>query len=439
MQRKFIGVLVAILVVAVGVWLGILLLKASRESDTTAAPVVRAELSDRARTGNTTAPGATGSGEARENELNGGSRSGGDPATENPPYDLTEPGELLVANPPSGFATAATQMGFTILEVVDLRQIEMEVYRIAPPRNVETTEAQRRLAARFPGIAVDTHRLYQAQALWEYHDQTARPLAGWPESTEACGVGVRIGQIDSSVDTEHPALRGQRVEFRSFHKKNRRPGPADHGTAIASILVGKPAWGGLLPGAELVAANIFEFNRAGKVIASGLGLLKAVDWMVEKRVQVVNLSIAGGDNRVVRQAFDKARAKGLVLVAAAGNWGSETRPAYPAAYRDVIAVTAFDSRHRIYKKANRGAYIDFAAPGVRIYTAVSRGGRVMSGTSFATPFLTVLLAVQIEAGVPRQPSTLRGILAKRVLDLGEPGKDKIFGWGEVKLHPKCPR
>ena len=328
-------------------------------------------------------------------------------------------------------------MGFAVLEVTQLRELEMAIYRVAIPRGTKVPEARKLLASRFPGVAIDAHRVFETQGVKEYKKQTARPIAGWPAASVSCGAGIRIGQIDSPVDTSHPALKGQRIEFRSFHKESRKPGPADHGTAVAAMLVGKPAWGGLLPGAELMAANMFEVNEAGKVIGSGMGLLRAIDWMAQKGVQVVNLSVAGGDNKVVRKAFQKAQEKGLILVAAAGNWGSAKRPAYPAAYRDVIAVTALDQKRRIYKKANSGAYIDFAAPGVRIYAAVPRGGRVMSGTSFATPYIAVLLAMHIEAGAPKSPGTLRQLLSGRVLDLGDPGRDDIFGYGIVKLRPKC--
>nr|MBC8157700.1 S8 family serine peptidase [Alphaproteobacteria bacterium] len=354
-----------------------------------------------------------------------------------PPNELVVPGELLIADPPEGFIRGAEQLGFKVLEVVQLRQLEMEVFRVATPSGMKVSDARKKLAARFPGISIDAHRVFETQGVKEYAKQTARPMAGWPKATVACGAGMRIGQIDSPVDISHPALKGQRIEFRSFHKKERQPGPADHGTAVAAMLIGKPNWGGLLPGAELIAANMFEVNETGKVIGSGMGLLRAIDWMAQKQVQVVNMSVAGGDNKVVRKAFKKARKKGLVLVAAAGNWGSANRPAYPAAYGDVIAVTALDKKRNIYKKANSGAYIDFAAPGVEIYTAVPKGGRVMSGTSFATPFITVLLAMSIEAGAPTSPAALRKMLSGRVLDLGNPGRDDVFGFGIVKLRPKC--
>ena len=424
MLYKVIGGLVAVLVIAVGAWFGLILWQDSQKPDPDASgPGTAAELADRADTAGS--------------RIDRGAGSSGSQTTQQAPYELTVAGELLVADPPQAFADAARQMGFSIIEVVQLRQLGMQVMRLEIPAGLSEEQARRQLAARFPGINIDTHRAYESQGLDDYQNKTARPIAGWPAASAACGGGVRLGQIDSPVDLSHPALEGQRIEFRSFHKEGRRLGPADHGTAVAAMLVGKPSWGGLLPGAELFAANMFEINETGKIVGSGMGLLKAVDWLAGKSVQVVNLSVAGGDNKVVRTAFDRAREKGLVLVAAAGNWGTDKRPAYPAAYRDVIAVTAIDDKQQPYKNANRGAYIDFAAPGVRIYTAVPNGGRMMTGTSFATPYLAVLLAMHIEAGAPKQPGTLRSLLAQRVVDLGDPGKDTVFGYGIVGLRPKC--
>lgn len=424
MLQKVIVGLVGTLAIVVAIWVGVFFWQSHKASTASSQAGVQADIPDRPDAKMPPPTGQAGRPASRVTDL--------------PPDQQVEPNELLVSDPPRGFAAAAESMGFTVIETTRLSQLGMEVVRLRIPAGTPLPEARRQLGARFPGVTIEAHQLFQAQASSEYQAQMARPIAGWPPSNEACGAGIRMGQIDSPVDTGHPALSGQRIEFRSFHTPSRQPGPADHGTAIASMLVGKPTWGGLLPGAELVAANMFEVNETGDVVGSGLGLLKAVDWMVEKQVQVVNLSVAGGDNQIVRKAFDKAREKGLILVAAAGNWGAEAKPAYPAAYRDVIAVTAIDRARNPYSKANHGAYIDFAAPGVQVYTAVPHGGRVMSGTSFATPYITVLLAVQVEAGAPRSPAALKEMLGPRALDLGAPGKDEVFGWGLVNLWPRCP-
>ncbi len=355
------------------------------------------------------------------------------------PDNEYEDGELLVSNPPRGFAEAISGMGFYVTENTRLETLGFSVLRLAIPSGMSVPQARKTLRAKFPGLSIDANHIFEAQGVADYLQNLPRALVNWRKGTPSCGGGIRLGMIDASVDINHPALKGQRIEYRSFHKTGRRPGPADHGTAVAAILVGKPKWGGLLPGAELVAANMFEVNEVGRVVGNGMALIKAINWMVEKQVQVVNMSIAGADNKIVHQALERAKAKGLVMVvAAAGNWGKKGNPpAYPAAYKGVIAVTAFDKGKKLYSNANVGSYIDFAAPGVDIYTAVPEGGRIQSGTSFAAPFVSVLVALKMERGALRGPDEMRKFLRKYSIDMGSKGKDNMFGWGTVNLQPKC--
>ncbi|MGZ8411020.1 MAG: S8 family serine peptidase, partial [Hyphomicrobium sp.] len=197
-------------------------------------------------------------------------------------------------------------------------------------------------------------------------------------------------------------------------------------------------WGGLLPGAHIAAAAIFEVNEQGKSIATARALLQAVEWMSEQGVEVINVSLAGPDNGIVRLATERALQQGLMLVAAAGNGASATERAYPAAYQDVIAVTAISADGKVYPYANRGPYIDFAAPGVRLWTAVPDGGRFQSGTSFATPYVTSMVALTLAGGADGNVEAVRSRLRQDVLDLGAPGRDDVFGWGLVRMQPTCP-
>ena len=357
------------------------------------------------------------------------------------PENLYEEGEVVVLDPPKAFRAKASQLGFSVVETVELEELSLLLYRLRIPPGSTVPQARRLLRGRFPGLTMDANHLFETQeaktSSQPHFKAHVRSLVGWNNYPDGCGKGIRLGMIDAGVDVKHSALTGQKVEFRSFHKKGRKPGPADHGTAVATIIVGKPEWGGLLPGAELKAANMFEVNESGRIVGNSVALLKAINWMAKTKVAVVNLSIAGTDNSVVRVAFNKARQKGLVMVAAAGNWGSGSKPAYPAAYEHVVAVTAFNDRKLIYTRANTGKYIDFAAPGVHIWTAVPGGGRFQSGTSFASPYIAVLMALEIAKGGGKSLNSLRGIMQRNIVDMGAPGKDQVFGWGFVHKAAKC--
>lgn len=353
--------------------------------------------------------------------------------------DPHEPGEVLVAEPPPNFENVVVSQGFRLVDMLQLRTLDLKILRLVTPPNVSAASAVQRLRQQFPGTTTDVNTLYELSQ--GFPESYARMLIGWPGVPENCGAGVHLGMIDAGVQADHPALAGTDMRYRSFHQEGRRPGPANHGTAVAAMMVGKPqpgkGWGGLLPGARLSAANIFQVGTNRKVAASARGLLEAIDWMAEREVDVVNMSIAGSNNKVVRQVVVKASARGLVLVAAAGNWGTATRPAYPAAYGDVIAVTAVDADRRIYEFANTGHYIDFAAPGVRVWTAIPGGGQYQSGTSFASPYVSVLTGLAVSRGHPRDPEAVRKTLRSRVVDLGPAGRDDVFGWGLVDIQPRC--
>jgi len=378
---------------------------------------------------------------------NGGPEGGGEEAAPDTPSGAQarfEPGEVLVVDPPEDLRRQLAQLDFSVIDEYRFSALDMGLLRLRVPPASTVPVALAALRLRFPGAVTDANHQYEpaagAVAGEALPASWVRSVIGWPSADSACGRGLRLGMIDATVDIDHPALVGQRVEFHSFHSHQRRPADADHGTAVAAILVGQPSdggWGGILPGAELLAANMFEFNEAGRLVGNAVALLKALDWMAQRRVQVVNLSMAGADNKALRFALERARKKGLIMVAAAGNWGTADQPAYPAAYDHVIAVTAFGSGGDIYRMANRGPYIDFAAPGVRLWTAVPTGGRYQSGTSFASPYVSAqVAAVSARAGVVNVLA-LRNLLREQAVDMGSPGRDDIYGWGFVDQAPNC--
>lgn len=356
------------------------------------------------------------------------------------PNTAFEPGEVVLVDPPTGFEDKIRPLGFQIAEHIRLATMGLSLVRVATPPNMSVPDAIRTLARELPGVTIDANARFDPSNGVGIDLASANPraIAGWEDLSPTCGKGLVIGQIDSGVDVTHPALQGSDITYQAFTKSGRQPGPPDHGTAIAAMLVGNAKWGGLMPGAKLYAANMFEIDETGNKVGSAVGLLKSVDWLMGLNVNAINLSIAGGDNEVVRKAFGMAQRKNVILVAAVGNWGSADKPAYPAAYEDVVAVTATKGAELIYSHANTGNYVDFSAPGVGIYTALpGGGGKPQSGTSFATPYITVMAAILAHAGKSPDAATLIRLLSSATRDLGKPGKDEIFGLGSVKARPVC--
>jgi len=160
--------------------------------------------------------------------------------------------------------------------------------------------------------------------------------------------------------------------------------------------------------------------------------------MVQKRVRVVNVSLAGDDNALMALAVRRASARGTVLIAAAGNAGPNAPPAYPGALPEVIAVTAVDQQGAVFAGANRGSYIAFAAPGVRIWVPTPDGqGRYETGTSFAAPFALGTAALEMMQGAPADADRLRERLAAKARALGTGGRNPTYGYGLVQASASC--
>jgi len=367
--------------------------------------------------------------------------------------------ELLVVNPPANFTDTIRRLNFTQIERFTFQGLGFAVARLRIPPGMSLPQARAQLGAELPGVIIDYNHRYDAsqdprrpgQSAGSAADQLkrggkimslAQAAIGWRDMPPTCGKGIKIGMIDSGVDTSHPVLKGQDIEFRSFHSDSASMGDSEHGTAVAALLVGKPAesgLGGLLPGATLKAANMFEKSSTGANSGNVVSLLRGLDWLVREKVSVINMSIAGGNNAALERGIAAATERSVLIVAAAGNWGRADKPAYPAAIEQVFAVTAIDNYDGVYEHANKGAYIDFAAPGVNMLTAAPGGGsKRQSGTSFAAPFITAMVALEIANGRGGRPAVVQSAMAKLAKDLGPVGKDAVYGIGEVQLTPKCP-
>ena len=279
---------------------------------------------------------------------------------------------------------------------------------------------------------VDLNHIYTAGAPVHHTVEGASPrnVLHFPAGMD--DLALRLGMIDSLVDTAHPALQKANIHSRAFATEGAVL-PAFHGTAIASIFAGRDTdYVGLAPSAELYAAAVFEQDAARGEIASTVSLVRALDWLISSGVDVVNISLAGPPNRLLEKALSRAAGRGVLILAAAGNGGPMAKPMYPAAYSSVMAVTAVDSHGRVFRLANRGDYVDLAAPGVGLLHARSGGGyATSSGTSFAVPFVATA-AARLRLLTPYED--VREALLSSVQDEGVPGRDDVYGYGVLRVN-----
>jgi hypothetical protein len=277
-------------------------------------------------------------------------------------------------------------------------------------------------------------------------------VIGWHDGLRACAEGLRIGIIDTGYDKNHKALAGIRATV-VMEVDDKPKAPDWHGTGVTALLAGNPASStpGVLPDAVYLIANAFFDNGRGAQVTDTVHVISALEALERAGAKLINMSMSGPRDQLVREKIrDMARNKGIVFIAAAGNGGPAAPPGYPAAYDEVIAVTAVDERLQTYPYANRGSYIDVSAPGTKIVTAYSGNQEVMaSGTSYAAPFVTAIAAVSYKASslpasisrgqVPFDPkgAILRAL---SIRPLGDDGaRNNQYGLGLAKAPTTaCP-
>lgn len=246
------------------------------------------------------------------------------------------------------------------------------------------------------------------------------------------GQGVKVAVIDSGIDRNHADIRRGITDHYDAAPKQGL-GVDAHGTAIAGIIRADGLAKGVAPQADILSVRAFFKSKGQKSAQSStVILLRAMDWVAKKRANVVNMSFAGAKDPSLSRAIDKLVERKVHLVAAGGNNGPDAPAAYPAAYEGVIAVTATDTNDKLYAKANRGNYIELAAPGVDVFVLAPKGTHSFStGTSMAAAHVSGLIALIVQQRRNLDQMAVREILISTAIDLGKPGFDAEFGAGRV--------
>jgi subtilisin family serine protease len=351
----------------------------------------------------------------------------------------SEPDELLILSPDLSHALQVQQFGQGLGLAVKRRSVlpglGLVVTTFRVPRDLLPVQLVQQLRTQAPDLWIDLNHRFTLQGENDTRRYPARMLA-WPDAAQDCGRGVRIGLVDGPLPGRHPALDGGTITRHSFVTRGVQAAPPEHALAVATLLVGRDGRG-LVPAAALFHAEVMRQRDKKHIDTTVDWLVQGLDWLVQQQVDLINLSLGGPQNLILAAAVQRVLDLEIAVIAAAGNLGATAEPLYPAAQEGVIAVTAIDAARRLYRHANRGEHIAFAAPGVDIWVPRGEGDAFVSGTSFAVPHVTALLAARRQSQ-PQVPWVQHlQALIDTAEDLGEPGRDALFGFGLPRAATVC--
>jgi len=205
---------------------------------------------------------------------------------------------------------------------------------------------------------------------------------------------ILIAVLDTGIDQSHEDLKGKVMAEVDFTDS---PTPDDihgHGTHVAGLIAASSNNSigicGVAPQCRLMNVKVADDKGRCQPSAVAEGII----WAVDNGASVINISVELREPLPeLEEAVDYAWNKGVVVIAAAGNDGSQL-PVYPAYYENCLAVAATRQNDTLAPLSNYGEWVDVAAPGFNIYSTLPDDSYdYKSGTSFATAYVSGLAAL----------------------------------------------
>jgi hypothetical protein len=309
-----------------------------------------------------------------------------------------------------------------------------------------------RIATHRP-LYAEPHYWYAAHTIPTPNDELYAPYqwniahintpSGWERTTGNNAVIVAV--VDTGVQLDHPDVQGRLVDgYNAIDPQSPPYDDVGHGTHVAGIIAAQTnndfGVAGLTWRTRIMPIKVLDAFGAGDAFAVADG----IRWATDHGAHVINMSLGNyAGARYLHEAIVYAYNRGVALIAASGNDESD-QPGYPAAYAEVLAVTATDETRQKAPFANYGAYIDVAAPGTHITsTYVPSVYATMSGTSMASPHVAALAALIKANDAQMTPAQTYARIMRTARDVAPAGIDAYTGAGVIDvaraLAPDAPR
>jgi subtilisin family serine protease len=248
--------------------------------------------------------------------------------------------------------------------------------------------------------------------------------------TQVSAEDVVVAVIDTGISRSHEDLTGRVIRGYDFANDDDNPEDDNgHGTHVAGIISAIDNSIGIVgtsPETKLIPIKVLDNSGSGYLS----NVVKGINYAVDNGADIINMSLgANTDSIILQRAIKRATDAGVIVVAAAGNSNAD-QCAFPARYNNVICVGATTISNKVASYSNRN--VDIAAPGQSIKsTFLNSQYTTLSGTSMATPFVSGTLALGRTACPECSNTQLNRYLNSTGVDLGDPGKDELFGNGLI--------
>ena len=313
------------------------------------------------------------------------------------------------------------------------------IAEVADPEMIESIEPD------YIMRAAGTNDSYYAADGW-YLDMINAPYV-WDKGM--FGDGVKVAVLDSGVYEKHPDFENTKftAEYNAVSNNTSVIDYEGHGTLVTGIIAASYNNGkyltGVMPNATIIPVKVMSSGSAKLSV-----IIKGINHAVANGADVINMSLGGVTNSTyLKDACDAAAAKGVILVAAAGNeandlyYGYANPIEYPASYDSVISVGSVGKTGAHSSSSNYNKYLDVTAPGERIHgpyayyrnAAYHISNARYSGTSFSTPQVAAMAAMIKQMDPSVDCKGFLRVLAATSADKGAVGYDPYYGYGIMDL------